>query len=276
MIVYADVLVFLNTLVDYFLLLAAAKITGERVKTFRMVLASFVGGLCALYIFLPSKGAVAEFLYKSVVAFAVTFICLGFGNIKRFFKNAGVFFLVSCAYAGVMFAFWLIFKPYGMVINNSVVYFSISPIVLVVCSAGGYVVFALLWRIFKRSSHLAQRCKVTVFADGKSVCLDAIADTGNSLQDCFGKSEIIIADQGEVKSLLGSTDFENTPSLKQRYRLIPCNTVSGYGALNGFRCDSATVEYESKTIVLEKPLLAVSKMALNDDYNAIINPEILR
>lgn len=269
-------LVFLNTLVDYFLLLASAKITGEKTVTIRTVLSSFVGGLCALYIFLPKQSTVAEFLYKSLVAFVLTFICFGYGNLKRFLKNTGVFFLVSCAYAGIMFAFWLIFKPYGMVINNSVVYFSISPVVLVVCSLGGYVVFSLLWRIFRRSSHLAGRCKVTVFADGKSVNLNAIADTGNSLEDCFGKSEIIIADQKEVKSLFGSTDIENVPSLKSRYRLIPCNTVSGYGALKGFRCDSATVEYESKITVLEKPLLAVSETSLNDDYNAIINPKILR
>lgn len=267
---------FLNTLVDYFLLLAAQKITGENSKTLRMVAAAFVGGLCSLYIFLPKQGAVAEFLYKSSVAFLVTFISFGFGNIKRFFKNAGVFFLVSCAYAGVMFAFWLIFKPHGMVINNSVVYFSISPVILVICSAGGYVIFSLLWRIFKRSSHLAQRCRVTVFAENNSIELSAIADTGNSLEDCFGGSEIIIADEIKVKSLFGSTDLENKPALKQRYRMIPCNTVSGYSALEGFRCDSVTVEYDEKTLVLQKPLLAVSKSRLNDDYNAIINPKILR
>lgn len=267
---------FLNTLVDYFLLLASAKITGENTKTFKTVLASFVGGLSALYIFLPRQSTLAELLYKSMVAFILTLICFGFRNVKSFFKNTGVFFLVSCAYAGVMFAFWLIFKPYGMVINNSVVYFSISPVVLVICSVVGYFLFSLFWGIFKRSSHLAQRCKVTVFAEGKSVNLDAIADTGNSLEDCFTKSEIIIADKHQVKLLFGNIDIEKTPSLKTRYRLIPCNTVSGYGALKGFRCDSATVEFDSKITVLEKPLLAVSQTALDDDYNAIINPKILR
>jgi hypothetical protein len=103
-----------------------------------------------------------------------------------------------------------------------------------------------------------------------------IADMGDSGYDCFGGSEIIIADEIKVKSLFGSTDLENKPALKQRYRMIPCNTVSGYSALEGFRCDSATVEYDEKTLVLQKPLLAVSKSRLNDDYNAIINPKILR
>ncbi len=276
LIVYADVLVFLNTLVDYFLLSASAKLTGERLKTLRVVLASLFGGISSLYIVLPDQDIIIEFLYKLSVAFLLSAVCYKFRSIKQYLKNTAVFFLVTCAYAGVMFALWVIFRPYGMVINNSVVYFHISPTVLVLCTVVGYLVFWVLWRIFGKTSPIAERCEVTVFADNNSVKLSAISDSGNSIEDVFEKSDVIIANKREVEMLFGSTDYARNPELQKRYRILPCSTVLGYDTLDGFRCDSATVSYGNRQTVLEKPLLAVSKVGLNDDYNAIVNPKILR
>lgn len=276
LIVYADVLIFLNTIVDYLLLLAAARVLGESIKTLRVVLASILGGISSLYIFLPKQNILFELLYKIVVALVLSFVCFKNNGLKQFLKSVGVFFLISCGYGGVMFALWLVFKPYGMIINNSVVYFSISPVVLVVCSVLGYFLFCFLWQVFSKSAKLAQRCNITVCADKKSINLRAISDTGNSLQDTFGKREVIIADKQMVEKLFGTTDYSENNSLKQRYQILPCSTVSGEGALESFRCDSAVIECENKKIVLEKPLIAVSKIGLNDDYNAIINPKILR
>ena len=276
LIVYADVLVFLNTIVDYFLLLATSKITHERLKTFRTVIASFLGGLSSLYIFLPSQKIFVEFLYKLAVAFCLCAVGYKFKGIKQYLKNTVAFFLVTCAYAGIMFAFWIIFKPYGLVINNAVVYLHISPTVLVVCTVVGYVAFSVLWQIFGKNASLAERCDITVFANGNSVRLKAIADTGNSIEDIFEKSDVIIADKGEIEALFGSVDFTQNIDLRKRYRILPCGTVAGYDTLDSFRCDSAMVEFGDKKAILKKPLLAISKVSLIDGYNAIINPKILR
>lgn len=276
MIVYADVLIFLNTLVDYFLLLVTVKLTGERAKTLRVVAAAFLGGISSLYIFVPQQKIVVELIYKVAVAFLLSWVCFGFKTMKIFIKNTTVLFLTTCGYAGVMFALWAIFKPYGMVINNSMVYLSISPARLALFSVGGYVVFSLLWQIFKKSSSEASRHEITVFADNKQIVLNAIADTGNSLEDVFGKSEVIIADERQVIKLFGALEVENSPEIARRYRILPCSTVSGNDTLKGFRCDKAQIKLGNKNTVLKSPILAVSKTAFNDDYNAIINPKILR
>ena len=276
LIVYADVLIFLNTLVDYFLLLAALKISGRRASTLRVVLSALIGGLSSLYIFLPNVTVWLELLYKLAVALCMSAVCFGVSGFKQYLKNTGILFLITCGYAGVMFAFWTVFKPYGMVINNSVVYFNISPTILVVCTAAGYILFTVLWRIFKRSSRLASQCEITVFADGKNIELNAIVDTGNSIEDIFQKNEVIIADKRQVTALFGNIDFNQNQKLKSRYRILPCSTVSGYDTLDSYRCDSAVISCENKKTVLKKPLLAVSKTNLDDGYNAIINPKILR
>lgn len=271
-----DVLIFLNTLVDYFLLLASSKITGAKTTTARTVSAAFIGGLSSTYIYLPQQKVIVEFLYKTMVAFLLTLVCYKFSVIKNYLKNVAVFLSVSCAYGGLMFALWWVFKPYGMVINNSVVYFNISPLMLVIFSAVGYIVFTLSFEIFKKSSPDALRCDITVTVDGKEIKLRAIADTGNSLEDIFSDSDIIIADKSKVVSLFGNIDCLENSQYAHLYRLLPCNTVSGNSSLDGFRCEKASLKVNGKKILLKKPILAVSKVPLNDDYNAIINPKILR
>lgn len=271
MIVYADVLIFLNLLVNYFLLCAACKILNRKVKTVRIILSSFFGALCSLYIFLPKLNLVLEALLKIATCTVTVLICFGFKNIKKFLKATGVLFLVTASYGGIMYAVWLCFSPKGMVINNSVVYFNISPTVLIICTVLGYILFSILSRVFAAVSKFSEHCTVTVFSGNKSVRLDAIVDTGNSIEDILSNSEIIIADKSKVDIL-----FQKSDKTDSRYRLLPCSTVSGTDVLEGYRCDSAVIINNNTQTVLEKPILAICKTELNDGYNAIINPKILR
>lgn len=271
LIVYADVLIFLNLIVNYFLLSACCKLLNYNPNTVRIIFSSILGGISSLYIFLPKLNIILETLLKIITCVVMILVCFGFKNTKSFLKNVGVLFVVTCAYGGIMFALWLMFNPKGMVINNSVVYFNISPLALIICSVIGYIFFSIFSLIFSKASKFARHCSITVFAEDKNVRLEAIVDTGNSIEDIFSNSEIIIADKTKVDCL-----FDKNAKTTSRYRILPCNTVSGNDMLEGFRCDSAVIICENTKTVLQKPILAISKTKLNDDYNAIINPKAIR
>ncbi len=274
MVVYADILVILNVIVDYFLIAVSAAVLRLKVSLWRQLAAALAGGLSSLYIFAPDLGAAVGFLYRTAVCAVMTLCAFGFKSLKRFLRSAGVLLLVTCAYGGIMTALWTFFRPKGMTVINSVVYFSISPAVLIGASAAAYLLYMLLSSVFSRTSKFAGRCSVIVSADNKSVTMDGIVDTGNSIKDVFGNSEVIIADEEYIEALFGSTDPISSEQLKKRYRIMPCSTVSGGGTLDGFRCDSATVSDGEHTVKLDKPILAVSKTPLKDDYQAIVNPVI--
>lgn len=274
MVVYADVLIVLNLIVDYFLLRASAKISGVTPGVWRMLGGAAVGAISSLYIFLPQSGIMLELLFRIAVCLVMTACTFGFRTLKSYFKNAFILFAVTCAYAGMMIALWYVFKPNGMIINNSVVYFDISPVVLVISAVIGYILFSVFSMIFSRNSKCAERCNITVFADGKSTDMSAIVDTGNSVEDVFGSSEVIVADKSNIERLFGDVSDREKESLKKRYRVLPCGTVTGGGMLEGYRCDSAVITEGKKSVTLKNPILAVSKVRLDDDYSAIVNPRI--
>ena len=202
-------------------------------------------------------------------------VCMGFKSVKTFLRGMLVHFGVVCCYGGVMTALWQIFKPQGMIINNSVVYFNISPVVLIITTVFGYFLYMIFSKIFAVTSKGAKRCNITLYALGKSVGASAIIDTGNSISDIMSDSEVIIADKSVAKALFGNLDITKDPLLATRYRTIPCNTVSGNSILEGFRCDICQVYLEDKIISLNNPILAISKTPIKEDYSVILNPKIL-
>lgn len=268
--VYADVLVVLNVIVDYFLLSAAARLLHINPPFWRQLAASVIGGISSLIIFLPTQGIVLDSLIQCTVCIIMSFAAFGFVSLRRFVRAAAVLFGVTFGYGGGMMALWHIFKPNGMVINNSVVYFDISPLFLIIFSVAGYVFVSILRKFFGANTTPLHQCTAEIFIDGSSRVFTALVDTGNSLEDTFSNSEVIIADSGAVKSLLGFSP--TAEALPDRYRLIACSGVSGSALLDGFRCDRAVINYSGRKIELHRPIVALSRQPLGGDYDAIINP----
>lgn len=272
MAVYADILILVNFAVDYFIIALAALILRIRLKLWRQLLAAFLGGLSSLYIFLPSSNPIIELTVHILICGILAFVCSYNGSLKAYFRFAVAIFAVNFAYTGAMIALWLVFKPYGMVINNSVIYFNISPVFLILFSVIGYFLAAFLKKLLAKKFSQSITCKIHTAVGQKTVTLDGIIDTGNSLKDVFGLSQIIISDSDAIKQLFG--EHKSSTEYKIRYRAIPCRTIAGRELLDGWRVDRAEVEYLNKKFILKNAVLAESKVPLID-CRAIINPDDL-
>lgn len=269
MVVYADILVLVNFVVDYFLLLLSSRFVQKKPRLWRMLTGAAAGGVFSLYIFLPQTNFLLQSLVQILMCIILCLVTFGFGDIKAFFRNTAVLFVVNFAYSGAMIAVWIVFKPYGMVINNSVVYFNVSPIFLILFSVIGYFVVLLLRKLLKKNFSQNTYCDVTVCCSSNSLNLCGIVDTGNSLTDVFGISQILITEQGVVDALMGEEKQNPT-----RFRKIPCGTITSERLLDGYRIDCAEVLYNNHKYTFKNPVLAVSMLRL-DDCKIIINPDNL-
>ncbi len=270
MTVYADILFLINLIVDYFLLRLTCVILHLKPRLWRILLGAVVGGIFSLYIFLPQSHPIVEIIIHILMCAALCLITFSFRSLVAFFRASVVLFCINFAYSGAMIALWLIFRPYGMVINNSVVYFNISPIFLILFSVSGYFLTSLLRRLFAKKFPQSAECEVTLFINGKSLTLSGIIDTGNSIKDTFGIAEIIIVDADSADRLLGND--RHTDELARRYRAIPCTTVGGTEILNGYRIDQAQIIYNNKNQTIKNVIIAISRAPLTG-AQAIINPE---
>lgn len=270
MVIYADVLVLINSIVDYFLLLLTAKITKINYKWFRIIISAFFGGILSFFILLPEQNIIVRFVYRVFCSCSCVLIAFGYINLKCFLRTVYYNFAVSFIYAGLMIAIWMLIKPSGMLINNSITYFNISPLYLILFSVITYLVITVISSLLKREANCAKRCNIIVLLNDKKIPLNALVDTGNSLTDVLCDSEIIIVSDNIKNKYF--TDYINV--YPERYRVIPCSTVNGNSVLDGIRTDGAIIKSDKKDEYIKKPTIVFSNQIFKDDYNAIVSPEI--
>ena len=269
MVVYVDVLLLVNFVVDYFLIAVSCRFLRRKPRLWRMLLSAALGGVFSLYILLPQSNFLLQIAVQIIMCMALCVVALGFESVKSFLRNTAVLFCVNFAYSGAMIAVWFVFKPHGMVINNSVVYFNISPMFLVMFSIIGYFGVSIARKILKPDFSQNVYCDVTLLCENNHLKLQGIVDTGNSVTDVFGVSEIFITEEKIATTVLGKQINNAT-----RFRKIPCNTVTGQKLLNGYRIDSAQISFNNKTHNFKNPVLAVSVLPLND-CQIIVSPQSL-
>ena len=262
-------------IVDYFILLLSAAINKAQYKNFRLLLGALLGGISSLYIFLPQQSIIIELLYRILTALLITFISFGFKKLKIFVRNAFSFLLATIVYGGAVFAIWLIFKPNSILINNTYVYYDISAVLLIIISVVIYLVITITKSILKREAVAAERCDIVFLCENRRASVKGILDTGNSVTDIMGDAAVFfVSDQIFIK-LFGNNFEISKRENKNRYRIIPCATVNEKGILEGLRCDAATVICDKKHFNFNHPVLLKSNTKFSDDYDAIVNPEIL-
>ncbi len=276
--IYIDILLGTNIIINYFILLAVGKATKANGKILRMVLGSCFGAICALIIFLPNLPFLLNLVIKLVISVIIVFISFGYRSIRKFIKNIALFYFISFCFCGAMLFIWFI-SPQRIVVNNSVVYFSISPILMIITTVICYVIIRIINRITEKQHSSLEICKVKIIHNNKYCQFYAKVDTGNTLCEPFSQIPVIVVNEDTIKiiaedefnKLLNNTSLEYTP--KNHYRIIPFNSVGGDGLLPAFLPKEV---YINDTYCPNKVYIAVCKnRIINGEIKAMINPEII-
>jgi stage II sporulation protein GA (sporulation sigma-E factor processing peptidase) len=283
-VVYIDVLVVLNALVNYLLLLGAGTLARRPLRRARLLLGAGAGGVASLLILAPPVPAPVSVLIKACLSAGVVWLAFGWGGWRVFARGAAAFFAVSFAFAGLMLGLWLALRPPGMVYQNGAVYFELNPLVLIASTVLCHLLLRLLARLLRKNAPDNRRYTVTLKAFGGQAAGAALLDTGNTLRDGFSGAPVMIVAHGLVKALLPKElrDFFEKPvdslqglpaAFLSRVRLVPYSSVGGAGLLPAFWAELVEVEDEKGVVRrLGKVLAAVTKEPLsNGDYQILLN-----
>ena len=102
MVLYVDILIILNLFIDYFLLLSSAVLLKQNAKKLRLILASIVGSLSSLFIFLPTLPPVCMVLVKLMIGVCLVLIAFGYKTKIVFIKSVLLFFAENLIFIGII------------------------------------------------------------------------------------------------------------------------------------------------------------------------------
>lgn len=266
--IYVDVLVAVNFLINYFLLLATRRFLGIPAKKGRLLGAAALGALFSLSILLPEIPAAAGLLTKLFMSVCIVLTAFGYGGVKRLLRGTAAFYIINFGFAGLMMALWYFIAPQGLVIRNSVVYFDISPLMLILLSVLCYFIITLVNRVTGRQAPKDLYCRIVVSCGGAVCDCAAKVDTGNSLREPFSNDPVVVVFEQTAAKVI-------PPEGSLNFRMVPFSDISGEGLLRAFRPDRLTVYSGGKAIAITDVYIAVSP-ARPGDCDALINPDILQ
>ncbi len=259
-VIYADVLFIINFFITFLLLQLTEKLCKRNERLWRMVAASFLGGGYSLVILVDELAPAVSWLGRLAAAFIIILVAFSWQGFKCLLKETAVFFLSNFILLGLVVGLWLLLKPAGVVINNSVVYFNVSAKTLLVSALVAYVISIFALRLYNKKLAKNRLYDVSVYVDENRVRFFALADSGNNLHEPFSDYPVIIAD----KAL-----FENV----RCSRVIPFSTIGGEGLLQAFKPDKVTVSAADRNYSVSNIYIALSDSVKRGEYRGILNPQ---
>ena len=273
-IIYVDSLFFLNAVIDYFILLAAARLCPHPPRRGRLALGAVFGGLYAVAsvipVLTPLRFAVSKLLCGIVM------VLLAFGGQGRFIRSCAVFLAVSAAFGGAVWAVSLLLWGF----HPKTPYISVSMPVLALSFTLCYGIITLS---FRRIGARAQRRirSIELRLGEKAVRFPALEDTGNSLYEPISGQSVLTAEAEVLLPLLPpdfspsgapETDFSRLSAyaeLRPRLRLIPYAALgTASGLLLAIRPDSITADGEKAPAGFVA--LSPTPMSPDGEYRGVI------
>ena len=251
-VLYADVLFFINLIMDYLVLYITARLTHTKTSLWRLLLATSLGGAygVAAVLFIPN--ALLSLLTSCGISVVMTLISFGVsGGFLSLIRQSFLVWGCGALLSGIMSILMSLGEPIYSDEGNTPGY---AKYFILTFAAG--IVFV---RIF---SHKTERkgADVVISLNGEIFRFSGLADSGNLLRDPIGGCPVIIA-AGEVFTdslregikrtvypMNGDGAISKDPQL--RVRVIPQRTVGGEGMLFGFVPDEVTVNGKVKSAVI--------------------------
>lgn len=269
--IYADVLVILNTYVNFALLRLTALTDRKKAGRLRLFFAALSGGIYSLIILIDDIPDYLVFLSKLAISVVMILIAFGFLPLRGFLRVFAVFFGVSFVFAGLMFALWLFAAPEGMIFNNGTVYINFDTLTLLVLTAVSYALVRLIFLFAEKKTASGKICEIEIRVCGEAIKCRGLCDSGSSLRDWYTALPVILISPSLTKNIPGSFFEEETNT-----RYIPARTAGGETLIRIFRPESIHIKSSASEIKNIDAYIGISNSEINNgEFKAVIPHAII-
>lgn len=268
MTVYIDVVIIENFIINYFLILITTQIISIRVKIINIFLASLLGSIYTLFIFLPKYSFFTSIIGKSLVVVVMMIVALKGKKISTILKGSIVFFMTSFMFVGICFFFSLMQNDYD--ITRAFVIEKYSSKYLLFSGIIIYIVFnRIIFYIKDRISISSLIYDLEMNIDGKIIKIKGFLDTGNELIEPVTSLPVIIVE----RYCLNNINLENKELFNIPYRVINgySNMILGFKVKNIKMCDK-----DSNILIKDAIVCFCDKsLSADGDYEALLSRGII-
>jgi stage II sporulation protein GA (sporulation sigma-E factor processing peptidase) len=266
-VVYLDILLIQNCVVNTFLLIVTAQCLRVRINYRRIITAAIIGSLYVLCMLWRETYFLVNIPLQLVVAFLM--ISIGIKSREIFFKVKGTcfFILLSMLLSGI--CVYLNFNSFRSInLIGVIIDFSHREMLL-----AAIIVYIVLHRmvvyIKDRRDITLYTYTVDIITGSKITTVKAFLDTGNELREPVTNLPVMIVQRNAFDKL----------ELKESEKLyIPYRVINGHlGKLEGFKPNFISIYYGQQKIEARDVIIGFSEQNLSEhnDYEALLSRGII-
>lgn len=296
MIVYLDIVFFENVLMNYIIIFATGVVLKTECKKLRIFVASVVGALYTIAMYLNILPIYSNFAMKILLSIAIVFIAFKPTSLKKLAKDLLIFYFVSFVFGGCVFALMYFFKPQMAEIRNGVF---VGSYPIKIALIGAFIAFIIVQISFKLVKNKLSKkdmiYNVEIIIDRKSAKVKTLLDTGNLLKDPITGFPVIVIEHkslyscisdkvlnnldkilgGDIDELTKDAEFKN---LISRFRMIPFSSLGKQnGLLLGIKADCVNIILDEKIDTANNAIIGIydKSFTKNGLYSAIMGLDLL-
>ena len=266
MIIYIDVLILVNFIVNLFILHITVQTLRKKVDFMRICLSSFLGSLYVLTVVYPKLKYLSYIPFKILIVIVMILIVFREKNILFNIKASIVFIFYSILLAGMCF-YIAMSNSTDMEFNVIIINFPYEKLMLSVM-----IIYIIIYRMIvfigdrKKISTLIYTVDIVNKSYKKTI--RAFLDTGNELREPATNLPVLIVEREMLREIMLTEN--NT------YH-IPYTVVNGTGGkLIGFKPQYINIHID-KNIETKDVIIAFCeyKLSKDNDYNGLMSRGIL-
>ncbi|GGA83954.1 sigma-E processing peptidase SpoIIGA [Ornithinibacillus halotolerans] len=299
MTIYLDAVWVLNFLLDFMLLMLTQALCREATSKSRLIFGAFFASLIVpLTLYFPNS-YLTTVIGKLIYSILIILITFRFKTVNRMLKQWFIFYFVSFAIGGGLFALHYLLQnpialsPVGFLSFNTGYGDPISWVFVVI---GFPIVF---WFTKNRmDKHAIEKIRyneiynVNITINNQSYSTTGYIDSGNQLVDPLTKRPVVICDEEFLQQWFTSKEWQ---SLKQAYnhfniddiptnwvdliQIVPFQGVEGKSNfLFSIKPDKIEIFYGEQRIISTKILIGIQFAELTKDnrYHCLLHPQIIQ
>ncbi len=262
-IIYADILLTINLVVDYLVLFASARLAGKSFLRIKGLFGAMIGSVYSLIIFIeipPMFFAATKFAASA----AMIFVTFGKQSFREFVRLITVMYICGFIFSGFMMLINSFAKTESFFIKSGIVYYEFSAFGIVVSCVAALAITEILRRILRRGEPEGNFI-AKIYYNGSCAVLKGFTDTGNTLSEPLCGTPVAVAPPKSLEKILSENMLsalkKGEVSTKEKIFAVPCRTVSGSVLMFAFLPDMVVIINGKGEFETEKIMIAVSENA---------------
>lgn len=178
MTIYLDVILLENLCMNYIILFATGLIHKVKIKQWRILVSSLIGGIYSILSFAPVLEIYSNIVFKVLLSVVMVYIAFSPKKIKILFKQLIIFYLVSFAFGGCAFALLYFIRPQDILMRNGLLTGTYPIKIALLGGIVGFVIVNIAFKIVKgKISKKDMFCNIEIFWKEKSTHIKVMIDT---------------------------------------------------------------------------------------------------